>query len=210
MIDAVDHLLIGAADLDAGIQWVYGRTGVRAAFGGVHPGGGTRNALLSLQRRRYLEVIAPDPAQSEYRFRVDVRSLARPQLVTWAAATPDADAVARRARAAGLEVTGPDAGSRARPDGVVLRWRIVSVKNDLGSAGVEPIPFFIEWDPRSPHPSIDSPGGCDLLSFRIAHPRPADLKAALDALGISVPVDAAERPRLTATLSTPRGEVTLN
>jgi hypothetical protein len=210
VINAVDHLLIGAADLDAGIQWVYGRTGVRAAFGGVHPGGGTRNALLSLQRRRYLEVIAPDPAQSEYRFRVDVRSLARPQLVTWAAGTPDADGVARSARAAGLEVTGPDAGSRARPDGVVLRWRIVSVKNDLGSAGVEPIPFFIEWDPRSPHPSTDSPGGCDLLSFRIAHPRPADVKAALDALGISVPVDAAERPRLTATLSTPRGEATLN
>jgi len=210
VIDAVDHLLVGAADLDAGIQWVYGWTGVRAAFGGVHPGGGTRNALLSLQRKRYLEVIAPDPAQSEYRFRVDVRSLARPQLVTWAAATPDADAVARRARAAGLEGTGPDAGSRARPDGVVLRWRIVSVKNDLGSAGVEPIPFFIEWDPRSPHPSIDSPGGCDLLSFRITHPRPADLKAALDALGISVPVGAAERPRLTATLSPPRGEATLN
>jgi hypothetical protein len=210
VIESVDHLLVGAADLDAGIEWVEERTGVRAAAGGVHPGGGTRNALLSLQRRRYLEVIAPDPAQSEYRFRVDVRSLARPQLVTWAAATPDADGVARRARAAGFEVAGPDAGSRARPDGVVLRWKIVSVKNDLGSAGVEPIPFFIEWDPRSPHPSIDSPGGCDLLSFRIAHPRPADVIAALDALGISLPVDAAERPRLTATLSTPRGEATLN
>jgi hypothetical protein len=210
VIESVDHLLVGAADLDAGIEWVEERTGVRAAAGGVHPGGGTRNALLSLQRRRYLEVIAPDPAQSEYRFRVDVRSLARPQLVTWAAATPDADGVARRARAAGFEVAGPDAGSRARPDGVVLRWKIVSVKNDLGSAGVEPIPFFIEWDPRSPHPSIDSPGGCDLLSFRIAHPRPADVIAALDALGISVPVDAAERPRLTATLSSPRGEATLN
>jgi Glyoxalase-like domain len=210
VIESVDHLLVGAADLDAGIEWVEERTGVRAAAGGVHPGGGTRNALLSLQRRRYLEVIAPDPAQSEYRFRVDVRSLARPQLVTWAAATPDADGVARKARAAGFEVAGPDAGSRARPDGVLLRWKIVSVKNDLGSAGVEPIPFFIEWDPRSPHPSIDSPGGCDLLSFRIAHPRPADVIAALDALGISLPVDAAERPRLTATLSTPRGEATLN
>jgi hypothetical protein len=210
VIDPVDHLLVGAADLDAGIAWVAERTGVRAAIGGVHPGGGTRNALLSLQGRRYLEVIAPDPAQSEYRFRVDVRTLSRPQLVTWAAATPDADGVARRARAAGLEVTGPEVGSRARPDGVVLRWKIVSVKNDLGGAGVEPIPFFIEWDKRSPHPSTDSPGGCDLLSFRIAHPRPADVRAALDALGISVPVDAAESPRLTATLATPRGETTLS
>jgi hypothetical protein len=210
VIDAVDHLLVGAADLDAGITWVEERTGVRAAIGGVHPGFGTRNALLSLGRGRYLEVIAPDTAQSEYRFRVDVRSLARPQLVTWAAATPDADGVARRARAAGLEVTGPDAGSRARPDGVVLRWKIVSVKNDLGGADIAPIPFFIEWDVHSPHPSIDSPGGCDLLSFRIAHPRPADVRAALAALGISVPVDAAERPRLSATLSTPRSETTLS
>jgi hypothetical protein len=35
------------------------------------------------------------------------------------------------------------------------------------------------------------------------------VKAALDAVGISVPVDADERARLTATLSTPRGEATL-
>ena len=210
MTDAVDHLLIGAADLDAGVAWVERATGVRAGAGGVHPGGGTRNALLSLGERRYLEIIAPDPAQSEYRFRVDVRSLARPQLVTWAAATRDAAGVAERARAAGLEVAGPDAGSRARPDGVVLRWKIVSVENGLGAAGVEPIPFFIEWDAGSRHPSSDSPGGCELLSFRIAHPRPAEVSAILEALGISVPVDAAEKPRLSATLSTPRGETTLD
>ena len=36
--DALDHILLGCKDLDAGIALMEQRTGVRAQYGGVHPG----------------------------------------------------------------------------------------------------------------------------------------------------------------------------
>ena len=141
--DAVDHLLLGVSDLDRGIDWVEQRTGVRAAAGGVHPGRGTRNALLSLGAGHYLEIIAPDPAQSTYNSHIDVRPFTQPRLVNFAAATGDIEAIAAAALKAGFGVSGPSAGSRVTTSGNTLRWRSLDVVNQLGSGGIEPVPFFI-------------------------------------------------------------------
>src|SRR5207244_9033260 len=89
----LDHILLGSNDLDRGIAFVEQHTGVRAAFGGVHPGRGTQNALLSLAAStaqgpgRYLEIIAPDPNQSGGTSPLldKLKHLTEPRLVGWAA-----------------------------------------------------------------------------------------------------------------------------
>ena len=202
---AVDHLLLGVADLDRGIAWVENKTGVKAIGGGSHPGRGTRNALISLGGKRYLEIIAPDPAQQVYNFQIDVRTLTEPRLITWAATTGDINLVAKKAGDAGYQVFGPREGSRARPDGKVLKWESLGVVSQFGTQGVDPVPFFIEWATGSLHPSEDSPKGCELETFEIEHPNPSGVISMLTKLGIEAKVKLGKEPRLVAQLKTPKG-----
>jgi hypothetical protein len=207
--DAVDHLLLGAPDLEKAVAWFAETTGVRPAIGGSHPGMGTRNALVSLGARRYLEIIAPDPAQTQFTFQIDLRALTGPRLVTWAASTADVDAVAAAARSAGFNVFGPRDGSRTRPDGSTLRWRSAGVQTDFRTATVDPVPFFIQWAPDSAHPSGDSPQGCTLVRLELRHPDADRLRHALAALGVEAAVATAESAGMQAVMTTPKGEVRL-
>jgi glyoxalase-like protein len=208
-LDAVDHLLLGAPDLDDGIAWLEARAGVTAARGGAHPGRGTRNALAALGGRQYLEIIAPDPAQDVFEFPIDLHALGEPRLVTWAAAAADVDAVAAGARAGGLAVAGPRDGSRRTSAGSMLRWRSVAIAAGLSDGGADPVPFFIQWAEGTPHPSIDAPAGLRLVAMSLRHPNAAALGDALARLGIGAAVEPADAPGLGATLDTPRGLVVL-
>ena len=139
-----------------------------------------------------------------------MRRLASPRLVTWAAASPDVDATATAAAKAGYKVFGPRDGSRARPDGVTLRWRTVGVLAGFAEADVDPTPFFIQWAPDSRHPSTDSPAGCRLTALEIRHPDPARLQSVLRNLGIDGAVAKSATTGLRATLDTPKGPLVLD
>jgi hypothetical protein len=201
--EKLDHILLGSSDLQAGIEFVEEHTGVRATFGGVHPGRGTQNALLSLGGRRYLEIIAPDPSQAGVKnpLASSLHSLAEPLLVGWAAHPGSVSAFAEKLRAAGIKFEGPTPGSRKRPDGQLLKWQTVSLADTASGL----LPFFIEWSQDSVHPSVDAPKGCTLLSFAAETPDPETRAATLRTLGLDLPVKKGEHPRLHAVISGPKG-----
>lgn len=193
----LDHIIFGVDDLNRGITWLEGRTGVRAVPGGVHPGHGTRNALLSLGSRRYLEILAPDPKQPSELQPKKLLSLHEPRLVGWAVATKDIAACASRAIASGFRISGPEEGTRTRPDGKTLRWKTVKLVDDLGGL----LPFFIEWSPDSVDPSSDAPRGCSLVELQVWSPDPSSLSKACQGLGVDVIVQRSERQLLRVRLA---------
>lgn len=176
----LDHILLGCGDLQKGIAFVEQRTGVRAAFGGVHPGRGTQNALLSLSAStaqgpgRYLEIIAPDPRQNGGTSPLldKLKQLTEPRIVGWAAHLRDnIEAFAAGLKPDGIAAEGPNPGSRKRPDGKELHWQTLTLKDDANGL----LPFFIEWSANTIHPSADAPSGCQLLRFELDTPDPVSL-----------------------------------
>ncbi len=201
----LDHILLGCNDLDRGIEAVEEATGVRPAIGGIHPGRGTRNALLSLGERRYLEVIAPDPAQNEIVHYPQLRSMSDPRLIGWAVHPLDIDAVAKQLRENQIAFTGPDDGSRKRPDGRVLNWKTINLADDRHGL----LPFFIEWSAESVHPSKDAPAKCTLDYFEIMSADPEELAATLKRIGLDLSVQRSDKARLHALITGPKGDLPL-
>jgi hypothetical protein len=203
----VDHLVYATPDLELGIRTIEGLLGVHAAAGGQHPGLGTRNALVSLGPSTYLEIIGPDPEQpkSSQPLRFGIDSLETPRLVGWVAKATQLDEVVRRAHAAGVGLGAVVAGSRKRPDGVVLAWRYtdpsIVIERRL-------IPYFIDWG-SSPHPAASAPQGARLVALRAEHPEAARMARMLRAIGLDLPVDFGPAPALIATIDGPNGRVTL-
>ena len=201
----IDHILLGLSDLDYGIAWVEQRTGIRAKFGGVHPGRGTRNALLSLGPRRYLEIIAPDPQQPLLPPAQPLAAMREPRLFNWAVHTNDVAAADKRAVAVGIDTEGLAAGSRTRPDGRILRWQTCRLKDDRGGL----LPCFIQWDGESVHPAEDAPVGCILEHFAVETPAVREFEGLCGALGLQVAVAYSEKPALRAIIRSPRGKLEL-
>jgi hypothetical protein len=203
----VDHLVYATPDLDLGVKTIETLVGVRATAGGQHPGLGTRNALIALGPSTYLEIIGPDPDQprSSQPRRFGIDDLKAPRLIGWVAKGTQLEQVVVNARNAGVGLGAVIAGSRKRPDGVVLSWRYtdpgVVLENRL-------IPYFIDWG-TSPHPASTAPRGATLVAFRAEHPEAGRVQAMLRQLGLDLVVQPGSRPALIATIDGPKGRVEL-
>ena len=206
-MERVDHLVFATPNLQAGIDAIEKLLGVRATPGGEHPGRGTRNALVALGHDAYIEIIGPDPQQrgpaQPRPFGID--QLTSPRLVTWSARESDLAGLSKRAAQAGVQLGDLAAGSRRRPDGVLLSWNYTDPRTVVAD-GI--VPFFIDWG-KTPHPAASAVQGGALVDLVAEHPAPDGVAKALRAVGLNLAVRSGQHPALRATIDTARGPVEL-
>ena len=162
----LDHLSFAAGPdgLASTAQRLGGLLGTEFVDGGVHPRFGTRNMILPLAGRTYLEVVEvlDHPASDKAAFgqAVRARSLLGGGWLGWVVAVDDITAVeARLGREAAR-------GNRKRPDGTELLWKQIGVNGLLADPQ---LPFFIEWEsPAELHPSNGATGEFSLDRLEIA------------------------------------------
>lgn len=211
----LDHLVFAVPHIRRSVEEFADATGVRPVFGGRHDGRGTVNYLVRLDTPSgdpaYLELLGldddqPDVPADRTMFRIGMFGAEmRPHLRTWAIHPRDIDALAERARAAGVDVGAVEPWSRRTPDGTLLQWR-VAILPDVPESGLQP--FLIDWG-SSPHPSrTPGLGALPLRQVRLEHPHPDRLEGRLRALGLDgrVEVRFAVVPSIVATLGSAHGD----
>lgn len=147
----LDHVVILVRDLDTAIaEWTdLGFTVVR---GGAHEGSPTHNVLIALADGSYLELIArrpgtegTPPGLAERLLRLEPDE----GLADFALLSDDLNAIAQAAHRRGLDLLGPVAMGRTRPDGQQIAW-------ELGFPPTLDLPFLIrDVTPRA----LRVPGG---------------------------------------------------
>jgi hypothetical protein len=206
----LDHLVVAAATLAQGCDYVESGLGVRPQPGGKHALMGTHNALLKLGPRLFLEVLsidpdAPPPGRARWFDLDEPRMRASltdgPRLVHYVARTDDIEALAPRSPIDLGEIL-----ALARGD---FRWRItVPADGHLPGRGL--VPTLIQWsDARHPADGLVD-HGLSLVALAGEHPDPAPVRGALARFGLSdeMKITYGQSPRLAAMIRTPRGVVT--
>ncbi len=211
---ALDHLVLGTADLAKGAVWLERFLGVTLSPVGTHLRMGTHNRLLSLGPDAYLELIAIDPAgQAPFMPRwfgldthdVQERIAGRPRLLGWVARTDGIEALDIR--------TGGILGEVHQMERGDFRWRI-TIPGDGYPVEGGLAPSLIQWDVPM-HPCERLPDqSCRLEWMEAAHPNPAKVDYLLGELGLAGKLKLTASPpysgmTMCAYIRTPAGVKTL-
>jgi hypothetical protein len=142
----IDHVIIGARDIGAVADRLWERHGLASLPGGRHPGWGTHNRIVPLAGP-YIEIIGVTDENEALRDPMGRWLLANTAtgdpLMAWCCESGDIERLARRL---GLAL---ERGSRERPDGSQLSWRVAGREAGLGAR-----PFFIAWDAPEMRPGL--------------------------------------------------------
>ncbi len=206
----MDHLVIGAASLEQGVDFVKEKLGVEMPFGGTHLKMGTHNHLMQLGNNTFLEIIAinneiENPSSPRWYGLDDPyiqeRVSIEPTLLTWVINTENINDLIS---SASFSLGKAELISRGN-----LSWYFgLPEDGRLLASGM--LPYAIEWQ-TDIHPAKNmSDLGCRLDYLEIYHPYPKWLQAHLSSINALDLVDVKQTTSgatsfLVAHIKTPAG-----
>ena len=192
-LSTIDHIVIGAANLEKATEKVEGLLQTKFSTSGKHPLMATHNRLSRLQNSAYMEIIAIDPnasfpkscSQEKRWFSLDSASTQRrlsigPQPLCWVIAVNDIEKFASNCGYSPGRVIEMSRGD--------FRWKLTVPNNgDLSEGGV--LPILIEW-PNGKNPAEAMPeSNLALKQITLFHPSPDFIEPILSAMDIAGPID---------------------
>jgi hypothetical protein len=226
----IDHLVVMASTLEAGVAWCEATLGITPSAGGEHEKYGTHNRLFKIASPKhplaYFEIIAINPLTAPAKssvarwFDMDDKALQKavaqePRLITFVASTDDIKGARHALRTQGIERGQIVHASRKTNKGT-LNWQI-TVREDGERLFNGCLPTLIQWgkpdaaEPLRLHPRNSLPrSGVTLQSIAISHPSGPKLQAAYEAIGLQGIAIETGPANITATLQTPKGLVQLH
>lgn len=203
----LDHIVVATPYLDDLVRSFHDRTGVEPALGGRHESRGTRNHLVSLGDKAYLELIGPDDpnASGPLPAVFGIDHLTGPRVAAWKVRSSDLETTVATARSHGYDPGDVGPLSRRTPDGTLLQWRLTqNPPTDFDGL----VPGLIDWQ-DSPHPTAADLPEMRLVALVGQHPQAGAVRDALYALSVELEVGEGDAAGLDVTLATPHGEVHL-
>jgi catechol 2,3-dioxygenase-like lactoylglutathione lyase family enzyme len=146
MLRGIDHLVIAVADLEAAADELTAQVGLACTAGGRHPDASTINRIAFLGEA-YVELIAVEDEKRAANGPVGTAVLraldAGGGLATYALVDDALDATVARLQANGRAIGPVTHGSRQRPDGEMVEWRVATLER----LGIDSPPFLIRHAP---------------------------------------------------------------
>ena len=209
-LSTIDHIVIGAANLEKATKKVEGLLKTKFSTSGKHSLMATHNRLARLQNSAYMEIIAIDPSasfpkscfQEQRWFSLDSATTQRklsigPQPLCWVVAVNNIEQFASNCGYSPGRVTEMSRGD--------FRWKLtVPNDGDLSEGGV--LPVLIEW-PKGKNPAEAMPeSNLVLKQITLFHPSPDFIEPILSAMDIEGPINIElGEPAIHFAFKTPNG-----
>ncbi|GAA1808288.1 hypothetical protein GCM10009771_08070 [Nesterenkonia flava] len=144
----LDHVsyAVGPDGMEATVERITSALGVERVRGGIHPRFGTRNAIIPLDRRQYLEVVEvldhPSADKAPFGQAVRNRSQIGGGWMGWCVTVDDLAPFEERLGRRAVP------GNRKFPDGQELTWQQIGIKGLIADPQV---PYLLRWDQGTEH-----------------------------------------------------------